>query len=272
METKKKKIKGQIGTKTIKPTIAHKPLSPLSEEGKRRKPLTPKQQEELNEEFRDAARTGKTKDVRRLARLGADVNEQDNNGWAPIFWAASNGHTETCRVLVKELGVDINTKDDDDGWTAIHFAAAYGHTKTCKILKELGAAINEETNRDLAPIHLAAWNGQTETCRVLVKELGADVNAKDNDGWAAIHFAAGNGHMGTCRALLELGANPLLKNKDGKTAYDLAKTNIIQQIIKPVENLWKRLGEEQVLLLLQNTNTAIRDCSPEKMYEIVVNL
>ena len=234
MEKKEKKAKGQINAKAIKPSITHKPPSPLSEEGRRRKPLTPKQQEELDKQFRDAAKKGKTEDIRRLAKLGADINSKDN-----------------------------------DGRTAIHFAAYFSTTETCRVLKELGADINSRTNDDLTALHVAAGNGYTETCRFLVKELGADVNAKGDMGWTVLHLAAGNGHTETCRVLCwELSANPLIKDKGGKTARDLTNIPEIKKLLKTGENVWKSVGEKKIKELFG----AIKECNPEKIGEIIGGL
>lgn len=78
-------------------------------------------------------------------------------------------------------------------------------------------------------------------------ELGADVNAADIYGNRPLHFAAGSGfHPGNVRLLLEHGAQPLVKNKDGQTPLERAlvrAANIdivplveIAQILLPYEN------------------------------------
>jgi ankyrin repeat protein len=52
-----------------------------------------------------------------------------------------------------------------------------------------------------------------------------DVNAADESGETALHKAARNGHVICCHVLLKRGASPGIKNKEGKSALDLAQEN-----------------------------------------------
>jgi len=208
---------------------------PPTEEGKTSKPnLTPEQQEELNEQFRKAAEDGKTEDVRRLARLGADVNFRTTGDFTALHVAAGWGYIEICRVL-KELGADINAKDNT-GWTALHHAAQGGRTETCEVLKE----------------------------------LGADINAKNGWGQTALHVAARWGNIETCKVLLEFGANPFIKTKNGKTARDITRNPKTRKLLEEYEMFWfgKLIGTEKV----NNILDAIKECNPETVREIFVGL
>jgi ankyrin repeat protein len=54
---------------------------------------------------------------------------------------------------------------------------------------------------------------------------GADIDAQDKNGAAALHRAVRHRCAAAVGALLELGANPLLKNKPGSTPFHLAVQN-----------------------------------------------
>jgi ankyrin repeat protein len=55
----------------------------------------------------EAAWNGDVAEMRRLVAAGADVEEQRGVfGRRPLHVAAHNGHVETMRVLVEELGAD----------------------------------------------------------------------------------------------------------------------------------------------------------------------
>ena len=55
----------------------------------------------------DAVVSGDVAEMRRLVAAGADVEEQRGVfGRRPLHVAAHNGHVETMRVLVEELGAD----------------------------------------------------------------------------------------------------------------------------------------------------------------------
>lgn len=52
--------------------------------------------------------------------------------------------------------------------------------------------------------------------------LGSDPNAKASDGRTALHRAAFNGHGECVKLLLEAGADPRVKDRQGETAFDIA--------------------------------------------------
>ena len=48
-------------------------------------------------------------------------------------------------------------------------------------------------------------------------EKGSDLNARRSDGYSALHVAAANGNNTGVRLLLEHGADPLIKDNNGRT-------------------------------------------------------
>ena len=82
------------------------------------------------------------------------------------------------RLLVSELGADVNAVSDNHRWTPLHHAAQNGHVEMARLLvSELGADVNAIGLRWMDTATPAAENGHVEMARLLVSELGADVNA-----------------------------------------------------------------------------------------------
>lgn len=65
---------------------------------------------------------------------------------------------------------------------------------------------------------------------------GADVNAKkkDQDERTPLHYAAEFGKIAVVKVLLEMGADPLLKNMNDNTPRDLAKDDEIKKLLEDV--------------------------------------
>ena len=200
-----------------------------------------------------AAFFGRTETVRALVLIcRADANTPDNSGKTPVFIAAMWRRTETVRALVKECAADASTASND-GYTPVTSAARYGHTETVRALvKECGAdpnTANAHQDGD-TPVCLAAYYGHTETVLALVKDCGADPNAANRFRNTPVYLAAMERHTETARALVqqcgadpfpallaaaqhddtemiwtlvrECGVDPACRNRDGKTARDLA--------------------------------------------------
>ena len=167
-----------------------------------------------------------------LLGRGAEVNVKDNAGLTPIHYAAWYAHADVVRLLL-DRGADVNGKDKN-GSTPLHYAADYGHADVAVLLLDRGAEVNGKTNYGWTPIHYAAWYGHVDVATLLLGR-GAEVNVKDNDGWTPLHHAAEMGHIEIVALLLDYGAeiNCEIKFKNGKgeTALGLAKKQEIRNYL-----------------------------------------
>ncbi len=82
----------------------------------------------------EAVKAGKSAEVEQLLASGADVNQQDEQGWTPLNWAAGRGDLACVRLLV-EGGADI-FKVGRDQRTPYKIALAAGHAEVVRLLKE----------------------------------------------------------------------------------------------------------------------------------------
>ncbi len=73
-------------------------------------------------------------------------------------------------------------------------------------------------------LHLVAWNGGPEEVSLLVA-CGANVNLPGDIGYTPLHYAAGWGKMDNVTRLLELGADPRIKDEFGATAKSVAEAH-----------------------------------------------
>lgn len=170
----------------------------------------------------EAAESGDLAQLQQAIEAGADVNAEDENGAAPIGWAASEGHVEAVRALIA-AGADIHWQAAN-GLTALNVAVAGGEREITRLLIEAGAAVDEritgvEAPADLkgaTPLMVALRLGQPETASDLIG-LGADVNARTNDGGSPILEAARYGDGAIAAVLMEAGANPSAQNNQGIT-------------------------------------------------------
>ena len=59
--------------------------------------------------------------------------EKDSLNWTLLHWAARNGWTRACQVLVEEYGVNTECRDNF-GCSPLYWACRYNHTDIVKLL------------------------------------------------------------------------------------------------------------------------------------------
>eukprot|EP01043_Picozoa_sp_COSAG02_P066906 COSAG02_NODE_10565_length_1912_cov_34.194705_1_plen_323_part_10 len=78
----------------------------------------------------------------------------------------------------------------------------------------------------------AAGCGQRDVVEWLVRAPGIEIDAQsDYDGRTALHWAAYNGEADCVLVLLEAGASALLKDKQGRTALELAQAENKSEVV-----------------------------------------
>jgi hypothetical protein len=119
-----------------------------------------------------------------------------------------------------------------EGDTALHAGEFSYDPEMARDLVIAGADIRAKNRRGAEPLHAAvigvpgsvSWNParQTGIIRYLV-EAGADPNAPAAGGVTPLHRAVRNRCSAAVEALLQVGADPGLRNDGGSTASDLAR-------------------------------------------------
>src|SRR5262245_42264799 len=82
----------------------------------------------------EEVKAGNLASVRRLIEAGADVNQQDEQGWTPLNWAAGKGKLEIVTLLVNR-GADV-FKVGRDQRTPYLIALAAGQAETARFLRQ----------------------------------------------------------------------------------------------------------------------------------------
>lgn len=111
--------------------------------------------------------------------LGADVNRTNTNGSTPLLHAASKGHLDVVRLLLK-LRADINHKDNVEGTMPLMTALYTKEQEVVKWLVKLSADTNLTDKSGITPLMVAIHEKQHEVVKWLVK-AGADTQMCFND-------------------------------------------------------------------------------------------
>jgi ankyrin repeat protein len=130
-------------------------------------------------------------DVAGLEKLiagGADVNELESNGDAPLVMAAYLGHADIVARLLA-AGADVTAVDPSMRATALHAAAYAGRTDAARLLIEGGVDIDRQGPvNGYTALHDAIWQNNIDTAKVII-EGGADLRLKNHEGQTPLDFA-----------------------------------------------------------------------------------
>jgi ankyrin len=174
---------------------------------------------DLCRELSDINVNGPKIDRAKIARDAAhgtsklNVNAKTNEGYTALFLAVSNGHTNTVRFLLEELGADSRIKcpllDSEshlakESYTPLAIASFLGHAEIVSSLIRTGARL-DKTSACVTPHFIAAQHGRLEVCRILI-DAGASVNFMRPLAGSVLSIAARYGHVKVMEILLKEGA------------------------------------------------------------------
>ena len=194
-----------------------------------------------------------------LIAKGADLNITDDDGRTPLISACQFGNKAQAMNLI-EKGANINIEADPDIGTALTLCCRNSMDEVAIKLIQMGADINymDSQKQPLLDIIVRNYSSEmfermqkvfdlliqkgaktdfTTFCggnlysvankdykKYIIKNKLCDLNATfEDEQHTALHLACQEYDLGLVDDLIMAGIDPNIKNKDGKTACDLAK-------------------------------------------------
>ena len=89
-------------------------------------------------------------------------------------------------------------------------------------------------------------DGNFKEVQASLESLPIEINidAQDDNGLTPLMCATRNGHLNVVQYLIKEGANPNIKNNEGKTALDLAEENRHEEVAEFLRNAGAKHGNE----------------------------
>ncbi|NXY71943.1 MYPT2 phosphatase, partial [Glareola pratincola] len=192
--------------------------------------------------------------VKFLVDNGANVNQQDNEGWTPLHAVASCGYLNIAEYLishganvaavnsegevpsdiaeeaamkdllleqVKKQGVDLDLARKEEEQQMLQDARQWLNSGRIEDLKQ--------PRTGATALHVAAAKGYSEVMRLLI-QAGFNLNVQDNDGWTPLHAAAHWGVKEACSILAEALCDMDIRNKLGQTPFDVADEGLVEHL------------------------------------------
>lgn len=162
--------------------------------------------------------------VKFLLEKGAYINAQDNEGVTTLMFAVQTDKTKIIDICLSEKA-DINIKDNEGKTALFHTISSFGILENVKSMTD--NMFGDYARTDYVKNYMNQKKmEETDTAIRLIKLLvsnGADINAQDNKGNTLLMYAIALRNEPLINDILKLNPDVNIKNKEGKTANDIAK-------------------------------------------------
>jgi uncharacterized protein len=185
-----------------------------------------------------AAANGEVAEIEKLITEGENPNLQDSKSRTPLLVAAFRKHYAAVEALLKR-GANANARDMQ-GFDILTLAAVNNDMQLLKLALDNGANPRLVTGPlDGTALISAAHLGHVGIVRALI-DAKAPLDNVNRMGWTALLIAVilGNNsknHIETVDLLVKAGADTGIKDRQGATALDHARTRGYQDMIKILE-------------------------------------
>jgi uncharacterized protein len=161
----------------------------------------------------------------------------NTDGHTAMHLAASHSHNAVVERLCEYFPYLIN-KSAKDGSTALHLASR-AHPTPSTVSSTFATRISTKAAED------------TSTIETLLAHH-ADVHAEDNKGNTCLHYASAWGNLKAVRVLIQSGADPLARNKDGWTPEYYSVTVQAEVYYRNLVAEWERRKAEDEMRMKES--------------------
>jgi ankyrin repeat protein len=159
-----------------------------------------------------------------------NVNEKDDFGWTPLFYAVESAHTSIVTYLISQKA-SVRLRDNDSR-NLLHHAAIGNNPTLIQTLASLGCDANLKDSYGDTPLFYTVRAGYFEATEALLA-AGADVNAKGLCNDTPLHWAAKRNNEDMARLLVLKGAKKKSPDDRKTNPCDWARHAALKDLLRP---------------------------------------
>ena len=210
--------------------------------------------------------SGNQQVVEVLLQSGAALSPRSDRFWCcltPLHLALHTKRDEITKLLV-ENGADVNAHGDcTNHWqpTPLHVASRWRGPQQLNLLLDHGADMYVGGDGNML-----GWINNEATLKLLF-DRGLNANHPETQH-LFVHSAA-RGRLERVKQLIEQGTNPAAKNRDGKTARELALENGRTDVVKFLDGLDSQSAERTLVSPDHPFIVAVREDDIPRVRELI---
>ena len=187
-----------------------------------------------------ASRGGNEEMVKFLLRKGANLTLTNGKGNSPIQSAVLSGHYKVLKLMLQKQPNLVKERDKDKR-SLLYLATMIGKVQMIKEILTYNPDVNAQTDNKTTPLHKACEKGFKNTAKLLIGN-NASPNLMDYRGCTPLHQAVISKRTEVVEILVQSKkCNLSIRNKNGKTALDLALEDSQFEIVKILSNEIQKL-------------------------------
>ena len=195
---------------------------------------------------------------RRALAAGADIETRNDRRQTPLVVATKAGSTDIALWLLA-AGADPDAKDEISD-SAFLYAGAAGYEDILRAAIRHGANVQSTNRFDGTALIPASEHAHVESVRRLIN-AGVPLDHVNRLGWTALleAIALGNGsedHVDVVRQLLAAGADPSIRDRQGRTPRQLARSRGQDRIVALIDDAGRLRERGQDLIRAARTGDA----------------
>jgi len=217
-----------------------------------------KQGSTLEQELHNATTALDSTRIEYLIKRGANINAKNTEGQTPLMIAAQNGDLSVVNGL---LAYEANPNlQDNDGWTAGMHAVRVNNPKIFRLLGKYQADFNMINHDEMTALALAVFQNKANAA-VAMLDHGADPNLKLGPAqYDALMLAVKKGNLQMAQTLLQYKSKPNASNAGGVTPLMIAahgnKDMLVSLLLKAGANPKLKDGEGKSAAMLAKESGA----------------
>ncbi|TRX91012.1 hypothetical protein FHL15_007994 [Xylaria flabelliformis] len=173
-----------------------------------------------------------------LLQAGASSHIRDKNGKFPVHLAAEQGHRAIVSLFLKSsMGNRSTLEIDNERRSILHYLVMWHSDSFIRqCLPSLQPRVDIRDNKGRSPAHFACIFGNNHALSVLM-DIGADPNLRDSSSLTPLHCALKSGSAACAQTLVEHGARYDLLDKFDRNVILLATSSEDNRTVEYVVRL-----------------------------------